>query len=49
MSAGLGEDVAAVDVLPGGAQGLGEFGGQEGSPSQGDEDVVVASHEAHGA
>ena len=49
VSAGLGENIASVDVFSGRAQGVFEFGCKEGTVPHGDEDVVVAAHEAYGA
>ena len=49
VSGGLGENVAPVDVDAGAAQGVFELGRQQRAVSDGDEHVVVAPHEAHGA
>ena len=49
VSAGLGENIASVDVFSGRAQGIFELGCQEGTMPHGDEDVVFAAHEAYGA
>ena len=49
VSAGLGENIASVDVFSGRAQGVFKFGCKEGTVPHGDEDVVVAAHEAYGA
>ena len=48
-SAGCGQHGLAVCVDAVGAQCVGQFGGKDRASSQGDEDVVVASHEAHRA
>ena len=48
-SAGCGQHGLAVCVDAVGAQRVGQFGGEDRASSQGDEDVVVASHEAHRA
>ena len=48
-SAGCGQHGLAICVDAVGAQCVGQFGGEDRASSQGDEDVVVASHEAHRA
>ena len=48
-STGLGQHSLTVRIDSVLAQGVAEFGGENGSSAQGDKDVVIAAHEAHRA